>query len=172
MKKLFLFPLLFLSFAQAETIRCKVIGIQNGDTITCLTEQKKQIVSVELYQIDAPEPEQAYWLEAKNALSDLIFNQIVEVKTHTKEGRILGLIYTTPPENCYSKFLPFSEKTLVCSFYSRNINSEMIKQGYVWFDKSFGENHEYQQEQAKAKRGLWVDSNPTPPWEWRKQQIK
>ena len=68
MKKLLLFPLLFLSLAQAETIQCKVVDVTDGNTITCLTDQKQQI-KVRLYQIDAPESDQAYGQKSKRALS-------------------------------------------------------------------------------------------------------
>ncbi|WP_434776837.1 hypothetical protein [Neisseria sp. Ec49-e6-T10] len=42
MNKLLILPILFLPlFVQAETIQCKVVGISDGDTIRCLTKQKK-----------------------------------------------------------------------------------------------------------------------------------
>ena len=69
MKNLLLATLLFLSFAHAETFQCKVVGVTDGDTITCLTDQKEQI-KVRLYQIDAPESGQVYGQKAKQALSE------------------------------------------------------------------------------------------------------
>ena len=69
MKNLLLLPILFLSFTHAETFQCKVVGVTDGDTITCLTDQKKQ-VKVRLYQIDAPESGQVYGQKAKQALSE------------------------------------------------------------------------------------------------------
>lgn len=74
MKKLLL--LLFLTpLTFADTINCKVVGVSDGDTITCLTAEKEQI-KVRLYQIDAPEKGQDFGNKSKQFLSDLIFNKL------------------------------------------------------------------------------------------------
>ena len=57
-----------------------------------------------------------------------------------------------------------------------DVNRKMIRYGYAWYAPySNDPNPEYQQaeQEAKAaKRGLWADDNPIPPWEWRKSRKK
>ena len=174
MKKLLLTTLLFLSFAQAETFQCKVVGVTGGDTITCLTDQKKQI-KVRLYQIDAPESGQAYGQKAKHVLSNMIYDKVVwmEDKGADRYKRMLGAIrwdicspiVTTPICHQIGKSLPSAS----------DINLKMIKEGYAWYYPFAKKNPEYQQaeQEAKAaKRGLWADKHAMPPWEWRKEKKK
>jgi len=50
---------------------------------------------------------------------------------------------------------------------------ELLKMGLAWHDPRYApKRDDYAKAEAdarKAKRGLWSDENPTPPWEWRKQ---
>ena len=67
-------------------------------------------------------------------------------------------------------------KRLVCIVWldNRNINSEMVSEGWAWAYRKYLERphaSEYigTEEQArKERRGLWQQSNPQPPWEFRK----
>lgn len=70
--------LLLASISFAETIQCRVNDINDGDTITCLTNENKQI-KVRLWGIDAPKSGQAYSQEAKQALSKIILDKYVTV---------------------------------------------------------------------------------------------
>ena len=165
MKNLLLTTLLFLSFAQAETFQCIVVGVTDGDTITCLTDEKKQ-VKVRLYQIDAPESGQAYGQKAKQALSDMIYGQTVSVENKglDRYNRTFGVIY---------KYNPICTISGPCSndFENIDVNLAMIQQGYAWHYLFTTKNPGYlwfEQEAKAARRGLWADDNPIPPWEWRK----
>ena len=162
MKKLLLLPILFLSFTHAETFQCKVVGVTDGDTITCLTDQKKQ-VKVRLYQIDAPESGQVYGQKAKQALSDMIYGETIQVenKGTDRYKRTLGTIFLEKPMTC-----KVGEKPPY--IYNVNVNLEMIQQGYAWYTPSPQRNVEYsfaEQEAKAAKRGLWVDKQAILLWE-------
>ena len=54
----------------------------------------------------------------------------------------------------------------------RSLNQELVKEGYAWWYKSFApkdkELERLQAEARTAKKGLWVQPNPVPPWEFRK----
>ncbi len=169
MKNLLLTTLLFLSFAQAETFQCKVVGVTDGDTITCLTDQKKQ-VKVRLYQIDAPESGQAYGQKAKQVLSDMIYGQYATIRLHGKDQykRRFGTIEYT---DCWPNEVNCADEETKL----QNINLNMIKQGYAWHYPYDGENSQYQQaeqEAREAKRGLWADKHAVAPWEWRNEKKK
>ena len=61
---------------------------------------------------------------------------------------------------------------------NRNINLEMVAEGWAWaytqyLDRPHASEYIEAEEQArKEHKGLWQQSNPQPPWEFRKQQKK
>ena len=58
----------------AQFIEGKVVGISDGDTITVLTDEKRQ-VKVRLYGVDCPESKQAYGTRARQSTSGHVFRQ-------------------------------------------------------------------------------------------------
>jgi endonuclease YncB( thermonuclease family) len=54
----------------------------------------------------------------------------------------------------------------------RNLNHEIVKAGFAWWFRGYAPNDEMlkrlEEEARLAKRGLWADKNPIPPWEYRK----
>jgi hypothetical protein len=56
----------------------------------------------------------------------------------------------------------------------RNINRELVREGWAWWYRKYApKNKELASAEAaarKAKRGLWADAKPIPPWEWRKSE--
>lgn len=58
---------------------CYVVGISDGDTLTCLTQTQEKI-RIRLHQIDAPEKSQDFGNVAKQTLSNKVFNKNVELK--------------------------------------------------------------------------------------------
>lgn len=160
MKNLLLFPLLFLSLAQAETIQCKVNEVISGDTIKCLTDDKKQNITVSLIDIDAPGLDQPYGAEAKKTLSSMVLNQNIALSYYD--------------ETSHKSYIS------ICSWSSRpeydndgqncgiDAGLSVIRQGYAWATSDKPSYQQANQEAREAKRGLWADLNPIPPWEWRK----
>jgi len=51
-----------------------VVGISDGDTLTVLNADKRQ-VKIRLAEIDAPESKQAFGTQSKKSLSDLCFKK-------------------------------------------------------------------------------------------------
>jgi endonuclease YncB( thermonuclease family) len=60
--------------ALASDYPARVVGISDGDTLTVLTAEKKQ-VKIRLHGIDAPETGQDYGQRAKQAASELAFDK-------------------------------------------------------------------------------------------------
>jgi endonuclease YncB( thermonuclease family) len=137
---------------QGKTIEGKVVGISDGDTFKILADGN-QTIKVRLHGIDAPEKKQDYGNQAQQKLSELIFSKQVQVvkKNEDRYGRLVGVVYVG----------------------GLNVNEELLRTGYAWhyheYDKS--EQWETLQQQAMKKRsGLWQQRDPTPPWQWRKDQ--
>lgn len=152
---LLLVAALHASIASAETITGRVVGVSDGDTITVLDASKAQH-KIRLTGIDAPEKKQAFGQRSKESLSDLVYSQEVAVETAKVDryGRELG-------------------KVIVGGM---DANLEQIKRGLAWHYKAYQRDqspadratYAEAEEQARAgRKGLWADSQPVPPWEFR-----
>ena len=142
--------LLFTLSAQAETLEGKVIKIADGDTLTLLTPSNQQ-VKIRLAGVDTPERKQPFGNKAKQALSNLAFQKqaLIEVEAKDRYGRAIGVVFVD----------------------GLNVNAELVKQGMAWVYRKYTDDERLyvlESEAKQAKRGLWLDKNPIPPWEWRR----
>ena len=136
-----------LSAGPRPDIKGHVVSIHDGDTLTLLTPEKKQI-KIRLEGIDAPELKQAFGTKA--TLSALVFDKdvVVNDKGTDRYRRTLGRIH--------------------CG--RLDVNLAMVQRGMAWrYDKYSQEPALVvaQAEATKAARGLWNDKLPRAPWEWR-----
>ena len=141
--------IIILCYLSLLAYPAKVIKISDGDTITILTQQRKQI-KVRFYGIDAPELKQPYGKKSKQFLANLIAGEVVEVEESGKDRykRTIGTIYLN----------------------GADINAQMVANGYAWAYRKFSKKYTAQESKAKSQKlGLWRDKEPAPPWEWRKR---
>jgi endonuclease YncB( thermonuclease family) len=128
-----------------------VVGVSDGDTITVLVDKKP--IKIRLEGIDAPEAKQSFGNRSKQALSDLVFGKEVRVKKTREDryGRSLGLVSTD----------------------GIDINAKMIQDGWAWHYKKYNRDSklaDWELQARAAKRGLWSESNPLAPWDFRDRQ--
>lgn len=157
--RLFFVVLLSLSpLSWADTISGRVVGISDGDTIVVLDTKNKQH-KIRLSGIDAPEKRQAFGTKSKEALSADIFDKEIEVEFTKcdKYGRIIGKV-----------ILDYND-----------MNIRQIERGLAWHYKEYmaeqdAEDREmYEMAEFVARSmgtGLWADSHPVPPWDFRRKQ--
>ena len=118
---------------------------------SCTTTHPERI---RLSGIDCPEKGQAYGNRAKQAASALVFGKEVILQTHgqDKYGRTLADV-----------FLPDGT----------NVNHTLVKDGWCWWYRKYAPGDTVleglEKEAREAKKGLWADPQPVPPWEWRKR---
>ncbi|HHZ7348029.1 TPA: thermonuclease family protein [Escherichia coli] len=139
-----------------QEIQGKVIRVLDGDTIEIKTLPAKIVVyevpiRVRLINIDAPEKKQPFGRWSANQLKALLAGQSVTVSyTQTdRYGRIIGRVFTMNGTDA-SRF--------------------MVQSGAAWVYDRYNTDKSLpalQREAQEQKRGLWSDSNPVPPWEWR-----
>jgi micrococcal nuclease len=134
--------------AEAD-IAGKVVSIHDGDTVTILKADKAQ-VKVRLNGIDAPELKQAFGAKSKAALSALVFGKPVIVHSTGLDlyGRTLGRVEAAGDD----------------------VNLQMVRDGFAWHYARYSKDAALAKAQVEAKgarRGLWIDSVPVPPWEFR-----
>ena len=135
----------------AEEFIGQVVGITDGDTIKVLRHGHAEVVR--LRGIDAPEKGQAHGQRAKQYLGGLVFgtNVTVQAVQRDRHGRMLANV-----------LLPDG----------RNVNEEMVRAGYAWWFRRYspdGRLARLEAEAREARRGLWADRSPLPPWEHRRQ---
>jgi micrococcal nuclease len=140
---------LFSLSIRAQAFEGKVVSITDGDTITVMDNGVPE--KIRLNGIDCPEKGQPFGNRAKQFTGDMVFGKIVTIKEHGKDkyGRTIGDV-----------LLPGG----------KNINKELVKAGLAWWYHQYSNNKELaqlEQEAKSSKRGLWSDSNPVPPWNWR-----
>ncbi|EHU8706104.1 thermonuclease family protein [Salmonella enterica] len=143
------FVFLFSCSLYAAEFQGKVIRVLDGDTIEVLQEKKP--VRVRLLNIDAPEKKQAYGSWSTNQLKDLVAGQPVTVTYTQKDryGRVLGRVVTTN---------------------GTEANRYMVQSGAAWVYKRYNTDNSLpalQRVAQEQKHGLWAESHPVPPWEWR-----
>ena len=152
--------LLFLAKTKnAETILptefiAKVIAIKDGDSIEILYEGKT--IPIRLADIDCPElrKSQPFGMAAKKFTSALCFGKMVTVQHRNKYDKYKRLIATIINEE------------------KKEVNKELIIAGLAWHFKQYSTNSNIAKLEITArvhKVGLWKDTYPIAPWDWRKK---
>lgn len=151
MKTLFL--LLFFALVSVPgSFRAKVIGVNSGDSIVVLLDDNTQL-RVRLEGIDCPELQQEYGDSAKQATVALCFKKNVRIE---KVG-----------EDMYGRTLAFVYVDDLC------VNKELLRLGLAWHYADFNNDTtlaQIEREARKNKAGLWKQSNPMAPWEFRRKK--
>jgi micrococcal nuclease len=137
--------------AHAEQFTGKVVAVFDGDTVL-VARINGPPIKVRLAGIDAPERAQQGGMASKSSLSELALHRQVSVDSRATDsyGRLVAHLAVD----------------------GKSINEEQIRRGMAWEYSGYHSNKTYlalQGEAQQAKSGLWAQSNPTPPWEWRKQ---
>lgn len=142
--------LLGVVVASAQKFSVRVVGISDGDTFTVINQDKLQL-KIRIYGIDAPEKGQDFGSKAKQAISDLIMGKDIQIDVQSRDswGRLISYVYTSD---------------------GRDVSLLMLQEGMAWHFVKYDDTEEYVQAEKRArakKKGLWSQSNPTAPWDYR-----
>jgi endonuclease YncB( thermonuclease family) len=139
--------------ALATVLACLVVAVADGDTLTvrCEVQERQQTTVVRLSQIDAPERRQPWGKRSRQLLGALCFNKPAKLHAEARDryGRMLGRVE--------------------CA--GTDANAAQVQAGMAWvFDRYVTDRSLYalQVEAREARRGLWADASPEPPWDWRR----
>ena len=138
-----------------------ITRVIDGDTVEIRTKpglfRKSRRDRIRLYGIDAPESAQKGGSQSTKHLSKIIGsgkNVWIQTSGTDQYGRLIGLLYHHHGDPEYSYNYQMIEAGHAhCYMASRSDRSRFLKA---------------QQDAREHRRGLWNQSNPTPPWEWRK----
>jgi len=147
-----LFGLLAITFVTPVAAGTRIIGtcidVIDGDTIVIKTEGK--LVTVTLPAVDAPELGQPFGDEARSLTSKLVLDREVTVE----------LAPGGSPSAAVARIVVDETDLAVV----------LLEAGLAWHDAV----HDSQEQLVirhimarSAKRGLWSETDPVAPWEWR-----
>ncbi len=141
----------------------RVVQIHDGDT---LVVQRKDgaLVRIRLYGIDCPEfpgaawGAQAYCKKAREFVIELLRRGTVAVidMGFDKYTRTVAGVVSLPD--------------------GRVVQEELLRAGLAWVYPKYCDDcrqwKEIEEAARNARRGLWRDKAPIPPWEWRHKNDK
>lgn len=131
----------------------KVIGITDGDTLTLLVDQRP--LKVRLANIDAPETRQPFGARARQHLSTLCFGKDAEYEPQDVDryGRTVAVVYCDGIE----------------------ANRAQVANGSAWVYPKYNRDPslpQLERESREMRRGLFADSEPVRPWDWRRAKAR
>lgn len=131
----------------------KVVSVADGDTLSVL--RRDQRVRIRLHGVDTPEKRQPFGRKAKRFTKQLALGHTATVRTtdHDRYGRTVAKVFVNGQE----------------------LNAKLLEAGLAWHYRQYDNSPLYARLEAQAraaKRGLWSQPHPTPPWAWRRAQRK
>ena len=133
----------------AQPIGGKVVAIIDGDTVDLL-DGEKTTHRIRLHGIDAPEKGAPFSRKGRQALADLVLQKQVAATPVDRDryGRTVARLQVD----------------------NRDVGLVLLDAGWVWHFTRYDRSIEYAAAERRARdarRGLWADPKPIPPWEWR-----
>lgn len=141
----------------AATITGRVTAIADGDSFT-LTDARQRSTRVRIQGVDAPERRQSFSYASRKSLSDMLYGRtiVVVINKEDQYGRIVGKVMVE----------------------GRDAGLQQIRSGLAWFyvhyanEMSSSDRAAYvaaQRDARAARRGLWSEKDPIPPWRFRRE---
>ena len=123
--------------------------VVDGDTLRVRVPGREVVVRIA--GIDAPEHDQPGGMAAKAALAGLVAGRQVDVAPTGRDryGRVVAAV----------------------SVAERDVGLAMVAQGFAWQFLRYDHGQPLRDAEAEARdarRGLWQDGDPIPPWAWRR----
>lgn len=123
--------------------------VWDGDTIG-VYQPNMPWVTIRLAGIDAPEKDQPGADAAREALAGLL--------------KGCGVEFTPIDGDKYGRTVA---RVTACGV---DVNLRLVEHGHAWMYRHYSKDSALNAAETKAKAakiGIWSQSDPTPPWEWR-----
>ncbi len=138
----------------AEPFVAAVQKVIDGDSLQVVSV--KDTIEVRLYGIDCPEYRQPYSNVARKMTRKKVSGRkvLVQPEYYDKYQRLVAIVH-------------FGDDTL---------NEELVRAGLAWVSPYFcrkeicSEWQQLENSAREAKRGLWKEKQPVPPWQWKKMK--
>lgn len=134
-----------------EFFSAQVTQVIDGDTLEVMHQGKR--VRVRLWGIDTPEWQQDFSHEARAFTLHRVQGRRVELlsKAWDKYGRLVAMVQVG----------------------GSSLNEELLREGLAWVHIYYCREpicrgwRRLEKEARTARRGLWKNDNPVPPWKWK-----
>lgn len=145
------------SLGRAEPVTVVPFKFKDGDTFDA-TQADGSRITARLAGCDAPERTQPYSKRATDSLKTILSSGPVTVDCYKQDRYGRGVCRVSVPAG--------------------DVCLALIREGLAWHYAAYEreqtpqERSDYRQAQEtaqKARKGLWQDAQPVPPWEWRKE---
>jgi endonuclease YncB( thermonuclease family) len=143
---------------QTPFLNGTVAYVVDGDTLA-VKDAQGDLVTVRLSGVDTPEkPWEGHWRAQPFSAQATRFTTewaagrevTVRLKPDVTHGRAVGEVFVD----------------------GRSLNRELLRAGLGWWNRKYEpHDHDLQRLEAEARaarRGLWSEPNPTPPWQHRR----
>jgi len=143
---------MWLAAAPVHSLTGQVVEVHDGDTFTL--QSRGSLYKVRLSDVDAPEMGQVFGKQARQFTEDRVLGRRVQVNVALidRHGRRVGEVIV--------------EDGWV-------LNEELVHAGLAWYYRVNPVRNQRLQrleQYAFAKKlGLWVEKEPLPPWEFRRE---
>ena len=142
--------------ADLQRLPDKIVRIVDGDTLVLEAEGIRH--RVRLAGIDAPERNQPWGQASTRELRRQVAGEPIVVDWYKRDRweRVIGIVRLN----------------------GEDVNLHLVDRGLTWHYMRYADEQMQQDRDAYAKaektvraarRGLWSDPEPVPPWEWRKR---
>ena len=174
-----------------QTLRVRVLRVFDGDgflTRIWHPEYRREVeIGARFGFIDAPEMDQPGGLEAKQFLENIIADKWLELaillkydtgQTFDRHKRLVCIPYLPEDQAEVSGASPLGFlKALISPFGSgtmmRNVELEMVLNGWAWVVEKYGPDEKYLDALADARnnrRGIWAQADNVAPWHFKQAQ--
>ncbi len=143
---------MWLMAAPGQILTGQVVAVHDGDTLTM--QSGSFLYKVRLSDVDAPEMGQVFGKQARQFTEDRVLGRRVRVNVALidRHGRRVGEVIV--------------EDGWV-------LNEELVHAGFAWYYRVHPVRNDrlqkLEQYAFSKKLGLWVEKDPLPPWEFRRE---
>jgi endonuclease YncB( thermonuclease family) len=144
----------------AAALSAVVLGVPDGDTLTVRVQGRQ--VRVRLEGIDCPEKNQPHGLAARWFVRKRVF-------TLRPDGRRVGKTVSVDVRGRDRN----GRQVARLQVDGRDLSLELLRSGFAWHYRRYNRDAALARLEADARaarRGLWADAHPVPPWEWRRRR--
>jgi micrococcal nuclease len=137
--------------AAGSELRGTVVKVRDGDSM--VLRRGGANVDVRVFGVDCPERGQPWSARAKSFTAGLVGNRevVVTVKDVDRYGRIVGDVVLG----------------------GRDLAHELLREGLAWYYRRYASDPTLERLEADARaarRGLWSEPSPVPPWRFRSER--
>lgn len=138
---------------RGQQVEGKIVRVTDGDTVWLEMPDKSVVHRLRLSSADCPEKDQPRGKEARDFTTSKALG-------NTAKAIILG--------KSYDRYVA------VVEIKGKSLTDLLVEAGWAWVDTRYAKGQEakrLQELERKAKeshKGIWQDSKPIEPWQWRK----